>query len=147
MPGEDLQHAVIRRWVSPKEGKISIEGTVSHKTTASDDGDGVRARIVSSSLGELATWMVHGIEAETKISSIAVKAGDTIDFIVDGRSDTENDTFTWAPVIQPRQAKMERGLRLSRAHAKTAHRLAALRAGLIGDKRIRIRGLTSVNQT
>jgi hypothetical protein len=99
MPGEDLQHAVIRRWVSPKEGKISIEGTLSHKTSASDDGDGVRARIVSSSLGELATWMVRGIEAETKISSIAVKAGDTIDFIVDGRSDTENDTFTWAPTI------------------------------------------------
>jgi hypothetical protein len=99
-PGEHPNQAVIRRWVSPVSGKIGIEGTLRHGQPAVPYGDGVRGRIVSSRLGELASWSVNGSSAETKLNGIAVEKGDTIDFIVDARLDPENDGFGWAPVIK-----------------------------------------------
>jgi len=99
-PGEQPNQAVVRRWVSPVSGKLSIEGTLRHAQPAVPFGDGVRGRIVSSRDGELASWSVNGSSAETKLNGIAVEQGDTIDFIVDARADPENDGFTWAPVIK-----------------------------------------------
>jgi hypothetical protein len=63
-------------------------------------GDGVRARIVSSRNGELASWIVNGSGAEAALTGITVEKGDAIDFVVDGRADTENDAFTWAQKIR-----------------------------------------------
>ena len=98
--GEPGDQAVIRRWVSPIAATINIEGTLRHAQPAVPFGDGVRARIVSSRLGELASFSVNGSGAETRLSGIKVEKGDTIDFIVDGRKDPENDAFNWAPVIK-----------------------------------------------
>jgi hypothetical protein len=99
-PGDDLPHAVVRRWVSPVSGKIEITGTLKHtQGPVQPVGDGVRGRIVSSRHGELAVWNVNGVSADTNFNGISVEKGDTIDFIVDAREDTENDAFTWAPVI------------------------------------------------
>jgi hypothetical protein len=106
-PGEDPQHAVIRRWVSPVTGKIDIEGSLSHDQTDLPTGDGVRARIVSSRHGELASWIVNGSGAEAALTGITVEKGDAIDFVVDGRADTENDAFTWAPKIRLEGAEKE----------------------------------------
>lgn len=106
-PGEDPRHAVIRRWVSPVAGKIDIEGRLDHDQTDLPTGDGVRARIVSSRHGELASWIANGSGAETALTGITVDQGDTIDFIVDGRADTENDAFTWAPKIRQEGAEKE----------------------------------------
>jgi hypothetical protein len=106
-PGEDSQHAVIRRWVSPVAGKIDIDGSLAHDQTDLPTGDGVRARIVSSRSGELASWIVNGSGAEAALTGIPVEIGDTIDFIVDGRADTENDAFTWAPKIRLEGADKE----------------------------------------
>jgi len=97
-PGE--AEPVVRRWISPVAGKVSIEGTLRHGQPAVPFGDGVRGRIVSSRHGELATYNVNGSTAETKLGGITVEKGDTIDFIVDGRKDVENDGFSWAPVIR-----------------------------------------------
>jgi hypothetical protein len=36
----------------------------------------------------------------TKVERIAVKKGDTIDFIVDKFGDLNSDSFTWAPTIE-----------------------------------------------
>ncbi|MEJ7607050.1 MAG: DUF1549 and DUF1553 domain-containing protein [Bryobacteraceae bacterium] len=99
-PGEELQQAVVRRWVSPVSGKLSIEGTLRHGQPAVPYGDGVRGRIVSSRHGEVASWSVNGSSAETKLSGIIVEKGDTFDFVVDARRDFENDGFGWAPVIK-----------------------------------------------
>jgi hypothetical protein len=95
--GNDLQHAAIRRWVSPVDGAISVSGTVSHKET---NGDGVSARIVSSRSGELASWNVHHLDAATNIDGIDVKKGDTIDFLVDCRGGVGYDSFEWSPTIK-----------------------------------------------
>jgi hypothetical protein len=99
-PGWQPDQAVVRRWVSPISGKLSIEGTLQHGQPAVPYGDGVRGRIVSSRDGELASWSVNGSSAETKLNGIKVEKGDTISFVVDARLDPENDGFTWAPVIK-----------------------------------------------
>jgi len=99
-PGELQDQAVIRRWVSPVSGALSIEGTLHHNQLEVPYGDGVRGRIVSSRHGELASWSVNGSSAETKLDGIKVEKGDTISFVVDGRLDPENDAFSWAPVIK-----------------------------------------------
>jgi hypothetical protein len=92
--------AVVRRWVSPVSGKLSIEGTLQHGQPAVPYGDGVRGRIVSSRDGELASWSVNGSSADTNLNGIKVEKGDVISFVVDARLDPENDAFTWAPVIK-----------------------------------------------
>ncbi|MGI8989396.1 MAG: PSD1 and planctomycete cytochrome C domain-containing protein, partial [Bryobacteraceae bacterium] len=100
-PGDTPGQAAIRRWISPAEGKILIEGTLRHdQNSLGSAGDGVRARIVSSRSGELASWNVNGSSAETKLIGIKVEKGDTLDFVVDGRADTENDGFRWAPTVK-----------------------------------------------
>lgn len=99
-PGEGLEQAAIRRWTSPAAGVVAIEGALRHAQPAVPFGDGVRARIVSSRLGELASWVVNGTTADTKLGGVKAEAGDTIDFIVDSRQDPENDGFTWAPQIK-----------------------------------------------
>jgi hypothetical protein len=47
------------------------------------------------------------MEAETKITGIPVRRGDTIDFAVDCRADTNSDSFTWAPVLSMKDAGEE----------------------------------------
>jgi hypothetical protein len=95
-----VSQAVVRRWVSPVAGKIAVEGTLRHAQPAVPYGDGVRGRVVSSRLGELASWSVNGSSAETQLSGIAVEKGDTVSFIVDARLDPENDNFAWAPIVK-----------------------------------------------
>ena len=89
--------AVIRRWTSPREGVISIAGTLSH---GAKDGDGVEGRIVSNRSGELGNWVAFNSRAETKLEQVHVAKGEIIDFITDGREDPSNDAFKWTLTIQ-----------------------------------------------
>jgi hypothetical protein len=89
--------AAIRRWTAPCDGAISVSGSLGHR---SKDGDGVRARIVSSQSGELASWTAHNTDAETNMSRIEVKKGDTVDFVVDCRENENSDSFVWSPVVR-----------------------------------------------
>ena len=41
----------------------------------------------------------HNSAEDMRVASTAVKAGDTIDFIVDFRANLNSDQFIWAPVI------------------------------------------------
>jgi mono/diheme cytochrome c family protein len=96
-PGNDPQHAAIRRWTVPRDGTITISGELHHPE---DKGDGVRARIVSSASGVAGEWTaVHGKTA-TRVEKLHVKRGDFIDFITDCRESVSYDTFTWAPHIK-----------------------------------------------
>jgi hypothetical protein len=95
--GSDVAHGVVRRWTAPQAGSVVISGTLGHHSAA---GDGVRGRIVSSRTGELASWQVVRLDAETKISGLAVETGETLDFVVDCRADNNGDSFTWAPSIR-----------------------------------------------
>ena len=95
-PGEAHQN-VVRRWVAPRDGTVSIDATLSH---ASKRGDGVLGIMVSNTQGELGRWKVFNTSQPTRFPKLAVKKGDTIDFITDSLADPTFDTFTWAPVIR-----------------------------------------------
>jgi len=95
--GKDSQHAAIRRWRAPEAGVIQIEGTLGHR---SPQGDGVRGRIVASEKGNLGDWISHNARTSTKVDRYEVKAGETIDFVVDCRTNPSFDSFEWAPVIK-----------------------------------------------
>jgi len=97
-PGDTT--AVTRRWVSPETVTIAIDGSLRHNQGAVPYGDGVRGRVVSSRQGELASWVVNGSSAETKMAGIKVEKGETLDFIVDPRKDPESDGFNWAPTVK-----------------------------------------------
>jgi hypothetical protein len=96
-PG-DLKHAVVRRWTAPRDCTVAITGDLSHPE---EHGDGVRARLVTTHDGVLATWIVHHKQAQTSVSGIVLKPGDTIDFIVDcgGAGDIGFDSFNWKITI------------------------------------------------
>jgi hypothetical protein len=95
-PGNDLQHAVVRRWIAPRDATVAIAGSIVHEVAA---GDGIRAFVVSNRHGELRSCEVHNSSAEMAVASVEVKQGDTLDFVVDIRAGLNSDQFKWAPVI------------------------------------------------
>ncbi len=96
-PGNDAAHAVIRRWVAPRDGTLAITSTLTHSST---NGDGVRARIVSSRAGVLGETTAQNSSAELKATGLEVKAGDTLDFLADCRTRADSDSFNWAPKLK-----------------------------------------------
>jgi hypothetical protein len=90
--GNDLQHAAVRRWTAPRAGVLSLSGSVSHP---SENGDGVRARVISSRSGLAGEWTVKSSDAATAVAGLAVAAGDTLDFVVDCLGDVNSDSFGW----------------------------------------------------
>ena len=97
--GNDVAHAVIRRWTAPRDGAVTLSGALAH---ASPSGDGVRGRIVSARSGELVSLIVQNKTAQTQLDNVEVQTGDTIDFIVDCRQSVTSDSFTWPVTIKLR---------------------------------------------
>lgn len=91
-PGDSLKHAAIRRWLAPRNGTLTIEGRLRHR---SDEGDGVLCRIVSNRSGVAGEWTVQHSETDTRVDSLTVEAGDQIDFYTDCRSAPTHDSFLW----------------------------------------------------
>ena len=101
-PGNHSHQAVIRRWISPFDGIIKVEGTLHHFM---DKGDGVRGRVVSSRRGIVASWVAHNQQVETTIEKIEVRRGDTIDFVTDARDGSAHDTFKWSSTLKVVEVK------------------------------------------
>jgi len=102
--GNDPQHAVIRRCISPIDGAVSISGAIGH---IHKEGHGILARIVTGRQGELASWRIQNQKAQATIDPVEVKKGDTIDFVVSIRESLNNNDFTWSPVIKSAEPKSE----------------------------------------
>jgi hypothetical protein len=96
-PGNDQQHAAIRRWIAPRDGTITISGTLAHPEAK---GDGVRGRVVSSQLGLLGQWLAHNNKQDIQIEHVNVRQGDKIDFVLDCYGNESFDSFTWSPTIR-----------------------------------------------
>ena len=91
-PGNNLKHSAIRRWTAPRDGFVSIRGRIHHPRK---EGDGVRALIVSSKRGILGEWTVHNKQLDTRIRFTRVTKGETVDFVVECRSNPNHDAFQW----------------------------------------------------
>jgi hypothetical protein len=93
-PGNSAEVCAVRRWVAPAAGSLRIAGKIEHP---SDQGDGVRARILSN--GELrATATAKQSEASLS-AEFAVQAGQIVDFVVDPIAYESYDSCTWAPTL------------------------------------------------
>ena len=92
-PG-DSRHCAIRRWIAPYDMTVTVQGRLEHP---GEPGDGVEALVVSSCTGLLGSWVAHHSSADTRLAGIQVKRGDTLDFIVSCRENTNTDSFQWAP--------------------------------------------------
>lgn len=95
-PGDSRTHAVVRRWTAPADLTVQISGTLSHDPEA---GDGVRAFVISSRHGILRTARAHHSKVELAFDAVALRTGDTLDFVVDIGDVLNSDQFLWAPVI------------------------------------------------
>ncbi len=96
-PGNHAYQAVVRRWISPFDGIIKVEGTLNHFM---EKGDGVRGRVISSRKGQVGSWIAHNQHTDTRVEKIEVRRGDTIDFVTDARTGSAHDTFKWTSTIK-----------------------------------------------
>jgi hypothetical protein len=101
-PGHDGDHAAIRRWIAPADMTVQVQGSLKHPQA---QGDGVRARIVSSRSGLLGEWHVHNRIQVTDVASLEVQKGDTLDFVVDPLTNDAFDAFAWAPIVRSADGK------------------------------------------
>jgi hypothetical protein len=95
-PGNDLAHACVRRWTAPEDGEVTISGTINHEP---QEGDGIHAMIVASNAGKLGEWNLHASAQDAAVAPVKVKAGDTLDFVVDIGGGLNSDQFLWAPIV------------------------------------------------
>ncbi len=95
-PGPSNDLSTVMRWVAPAKATVSIRGKLKHKA---DQGDGVRARVVSSRLGIRGTWEAKAQDTGTSVGEIEVEAGDTLDFVVDCRENNNSDSYQWTPIV------------------------------------------------
>lgn len=95
--GNDQQHATIRRWTAPLAGNIAITGSLHHP---SENGDGVRGRVISSRYGLTGEWIAVHNAVDANVASIEVQPGDTLDFITDCRESVTSDSFAWSITIK-----------------------------------------------
>ncbi len=101
-PGLMLMQSAIRRWTAMDDMLVSIEGTLAH---SGQNSDGVQGQIIFSAAGAIARGVALRSEASLTVPRVKVSAGDTIDFVVDGRTGGVNDTFTWTAVIKELDVK------------------------------------------
>jgi hypothetical protein len=95
-PGGEQAQSPVRRWIAQTDGAVTIDGTLAHKLEEADqEADGVRGHVIMSRLGVVGEWNVFKGDAATKLGPFPVKAGDTIDFVVDCQKNSSYDTFTW----------------------------------------------------
>jgi hypothetical protein len=110
-PGHGREFAAVRRWTAPRNGTIHIGGRLQHK---SEDGDGVRATILSDYKSSEGTnspaddktpavrgqWTAANSATNTPAAGIQVVAGQTVDFVVDCQATENSDSFTWPVQIR-----------------------------------------------
>jgi len=96
-PGNDHNHAAVRRWTAPRSGTISIESLATHEPT---EGNGIRCWIFSSRHGVLNRFLLHHSSQKISLPSLAVETGDTLDFVVDIHGSLGFDQYLWNVAIQ-----------------------------------------------
>lgn len=89
--------SVVRRWTAPYAGTIAMDGELKH---GSAEGDGISGYALAADGTVLWRGSAHNNSTPSGFENFQVKAGDTIDLVVDCGTDTGFDSFTWHPRIQ-----------------------------------------------
>lgn len=95
-PGNNLKHAIVRRWTATLDGTYSIHSKISHEPEV---GDGIRGFVSHGTRGLLRSATLHHSAEQIDVDTIAIMKGDTLDFIVDIRDGLNSDQFFWSPKI------------------------------------------------
>ncbi len=95
-PGAKPNGMVIRRWVAPYAANFRISGQLEH---SNEEGNGVRARLVSSAGGLVEAWDAADSSVATEPSVLTLGAGDRLDFVVDANGDINHDSYEWTVKI------------------------------------------------
>lgn len=90
--GENIERCAVRRWQTDVACTIAVTSQLGH---ASEQGDGVRGRLVLSSGKIIADAVIHNSTASMDVSEIALKPGEWVDFVTDCRTSSSFDSFTW----------------------------------------------------
>ena len=96
-PGNDRQHAAVRRWTADQDMRICIRSKLKHEP---EQGDGIRAFVVSSGGRLHHSVNLHHDIRQLDVETLDVKRGDSVDFIVDIGNELNNDQYSWTTVIQ-----------------------------------------------
>lgn len=95
--GNDRDHAAVRRWTAPRDGRYRVRSELIHESTP---GDGIRGFLVVQGRGVVASATLHNQKARLDGDDFALKAGETIDFAVDIRDNLTNDEFRWPAAVE-----------------------------------------------
>ena len=95
-PGGTLSLCAIRRWTADSDCQVFVNSVVIH---TSEEGDGVRCRIVSTGRGVMNDGTAHNSTATGSVETFEIKAGEHIDFVVDCRSNGSHDSFQSAIMV------------------------------------------------
>ena len=91
-PGNDRQHAAVRRWTAPRKMRLTVKQQLVHEPEV---GDGIRTFLISSKQGLLLTQKVHHQRLSGELQGVVVEAGETLDFVVDIGSQLNSDQYLW----------------------------------------------------
>jgi len=95
-PGNDLAHAVVRRWTAPRDMQVRVTSTLIHEPK---EGKGVRGFLVSSRGGLIKQVAVHNGREELNVDQLDLQAGDTLDFVADMGDLLSHNQFLWKAQI------------------------------------------------
>ena len=101
-PASSNDRCYILRWTAPMTGEVEVTGKLAHRP---EPGNGVRGRIVSSGHGVLGEWKVDQSETETRVATVSIKKGQTLDFVVDWQGHITHDEFEWPVTIKHAASK------------------------------------------
>ncbi len=112
------QHAAMLRWTAPRDVTVVVTGTLKHEQKF---GDGVMAVVASSQFGEKARWTATNQSVETFVPAIALRRGESLDFIVTCRANENSDSFLWAPKLVAVEKRMPAIWDMARDFPKTSN--------------------------
>jgi cytochrome c553 len=94
-------NALIRRWIAPFDGRVAIDGLLEQNfENGCRKCEGVQASVVASGSGRAGNWTAGPNRTGTSVNEVAVRRGDTIDFIVDAGKGGSGNGFKWAVTIK-----------------------------------------------
>jgi hypothetical protein len=89
-PGGTRELFVIRRWTADADSRLTCAVVLEHPR---EEGDGVRLRIIAPEGHVLADLTADGFNAVAPATSLDIRAGQTVDFVVDCRENENSDSF------------------------------------------------------